>query len=91
MYIIIKKRKAEGFSSKLRKIKDTICDIMEDIEYAAEKEYEEEELFRHEHSRHEGRRRDDDRRRHEDDYDDYDREYSRGGGRGGMRASRGRY
>ena len=88
MYIIIKKHKAESLAEKLHKIKNVVCDVMEELEIAASKEYEEEDVFRHEHSRHEGRYHEG--RRHEDDFENYDRDYSRGG-RGGMRASRGRY
>lgn len=85
MYIIIKKDKAEAMHEKLRKLKTFACDIIEELEEAREKEYEEDELYGRERARRDGRRKED-RDDYDDDYDD--REMARG--RGGRRG-RGRY
>lgn len=87
MYIIIKKNKAEDFSEKLHKVKAMVCDVIEEMEYAASREYSHEEAMRHNYSHHESRYMKHGRERGRD-YDDYDKDYSRGRG---MNYSRGRY
>lgn len=87
MYIILKKDKAEDFSEKLHKVKAMVCDVLEEMEYAAEKEYSHEEAMRHSYSRHEGRHMEHGRERGRD-FDDFDRDFSRGRSGG---YSRGRY
>lgn len=88
MYIIIKKDKAEHIHSKLRKVKEAVCEIAEFLEDAREIEHE--DGYGRDDARGRGsmgRRR---ARPEEDDYDyddDYDRDMARGRGSRG----RGRY
>lgn len=89
MYLIIKKDKAEHLSEKLHDIKAVVCEVMEYIDSIRTKEYDGEDLYRMEHTRHEDRRYD---RHKEDDYEDRDRYYERDMARGrGRMSSRSRY
>lgn len=83
MYIIIKSDKAEQLTSKLHKMKEFACEMIDCLEEAKERRHagHDEDEYSHSYARHEGRR--------EDMFDDdemYRRDMTRGRGRG-----RGRY
>lgn len=89
MYLIIKKDKAEHLSEKLHDIKAVVCEVMEYIDSIRTKEYDDEDLYRMERTRHDGRMND---RRREDDYEDRDEYYGRDMARGrGRMSGRSRY
>lgn len=88
MYIVIRREKSEHLKSKVHKLKELACDVLECLEEAyAESHHStrEREDYGHEYSRHEGR---DERDYREEDYDRSGRDMAR---MGGHRGGRGRY
>lgn len=83
MYFVIKKDKAKHIDNNLHKVKETICDIIEEFMDSRE-EYSHEEDYGRESARRDGRRYMD------RDYDYYDDDRDMARGRGG-RGIRGRY
>lgn len=78
MYVIIKSDKAEHLKEKLHHIKTAAMEVLECIEVARHTDHAPED-YTADHSRHAGYDMERSRgRRGYDDYDDYEREMSRG-------------
>ena len=87
MYIVIKREKSEHLKSKVHKLKELACDVLECLDEAYEESHQSHgyEDYGHEYSRHEDMYDREPRERREHSYE---RDMSRGGGHRGMR---GRY
>ena len=87
MYILIKDDKAERLEGKLHKVKEFICEVIEEIKEAREHKVDKEELHHMDMARRSTRHNDYDRDRYDDEDDDYTLDMARRG----CSRGRGRY